>query len=240
MNTKEKLINLWESQYINELPSFIKERGFVLSENNVQKDILITGINPSFRKDAENGYYSFDFQETLKDLKYDNYWGPIKKMLFDIDSSIDLRNKTAYLDIFYFREKEQIRLKNEILKNEFGIKFLADQLSITQTTIENIIKPKLIIVKNKESGAYWGRNFNNGIFWMGYKLEFIENSIYGDIYRIKGFEENNQRINNNIKETKLFDSLILFTEHISQYTKKEKKLTALFLNSLLNIAHNGH
>jgi hypothetical protein len=233
MNTKEKLIYLWENQYINKLPSFIKERGFVLSENKIQKDILITGINPSFRKDAVKGYFSFDFQETLQEIKYDTYWGPLKKMLFDNENFIDLRNKAAYLDIFYFREKEQIRLKNEILTNEFGIQFLVDQLSITQSTIEHIIQPKLIIVKNKESGTYWGREAYKNIYWMGYALEFIENCIYGDLYKINGLENNNHRINKTITNTRLINSLILFTEHITQYTKKEKRPTALLLNSLL-------
>ncbi|MFY8187114.1 MAG: hypothetical protein ACOVLC_04065 [Flavobacterium sp.] len=233
MNIKRQLIDLWESDYINNLPIFIKERGFVLSENFDQKDILITGINPSFRKDADNGYYSFDFQDTLKEEKYDNYWGPIKKMLIDKEETIDLRNKTAYLDIFYFREKNQIRLKKEILNNHLGIKFLVDQLTITQLTIENIIKPKLIIVKNKESSAYWGKNSSQGIFWMGYKLKLIENLIFGDLFKIIGLEETNQRINLDIKETKLLGCLVLFTEHITQYTKKDKRPTALILNQLL-------
>lgn len=233
MNTKEKLNNLWNKDFINQLPNFVKERGFVFSENNYQKDILITGINPSFRKDAELGNFSFDFQLTLKEEKYDNYWSPLKKMIFDPENLIDLREKSAYLDIFYFREKEQNKLKKEILKNNKGIQFLVEQLKITQQTIENDIKPKLIIVKNKESAAYWGKLSENGIIWMGYKVDFVKSYVCGDLYKISGFIESNERILSEIKETNLKGSLILFTEHISQYTKKEKRPTAVLINELL-------
>ncbi|AUC84799.1 hypothetical protein CW731_05600 [Polaribacter sp. ALD11] len=233
MNTKEKLNNLWSKDFINQLPNFIKERGFVFSENNSQKDILITGINPSFRKDAELGNFGFDFQLTLKEEKYDNYWNPLKKIVFDPENSIDLREKSAYLDIFYFREKEQNKLKKEILKNNNGIRFLVEQLKITQQTIENDIKPKLIIVKNKESAAYWGKLSEKGIIWMGYQLNFVQSYMCGDLYKISGFLESNERISSEITETNLKGSLILFTEHISQYTKKEKRPTAVLINELL-------
>ncbi|WCC46231.1 hypothetical protein [Tenacibaculum finnmarkense] len=233
MNTKEKLNNLWSKDFINQLPNFIKERGFVFSENNSQKDILITGINPSFRKDAELGNFGFDFQLTLKEEKYDNYWNPLKKIVFDPENSIDLRDKSAYLDIFYFREKEQNKLKKEILKNNNGIRFLVEQLKITQQTIENDIKPKLIIVKNKESAAYWGKLLEKGIIWMGYQLNFVQSYMCGDLYKISGFLESNERISSEITETNLKGSLILFTEHISQYTKKEKRPTAVLINELL-------
>src|SRR5690606_37569521 len=96
MNTEEKINDLWSKEYIIELPDFIKERGFVFSHNNAQKDILITGINPSFRKGEKLENFGFDFQLTLKEEKYDNYWGPLKKMIFDPKNLIDLREKTAY------------------------------------------------------------------------------------------------------------------------------------------------
>jgi hypothetical protein len=233
MKTKEKLNNLWSKDFINQLPNFIKDRGFVFSENNTQKDILITGINPSFREGAELGNSCFDFQLTLKEEKYDNYWGPIKKMVFDPENLIDVREKSAYLDIFYFREKDQNKLKKEILKSNNGIQFLVEQLKITQQTIENIIKPKLIIVKNKESAAYWGKLSEQGVIWMGYKLDFVKSYISGDLYEISGFINSNERISPEIIETNLKGSLILFTEHISQYTKKEKRPTAVFINQLL-------
>ncbi|WP_293893566.1 hypothetical protein [Flavobacterium sp.] len=74
MNIQERLLEIWNEKYINELPEIIKERGFNYSINNEQKDILITGINPSFRKGDENGNVCFDFKIIAKETKYDTYW----------------------------------------------------------------------------------------------------------------------------------------------------------------------
>ena len=145
MNIKEQLEKVWAKDYINQLPDFIKERGFVYSHNDSEKDILVTGINPSFRQGADLISYGFNFQETLKGTNWDNYWGPLKRILIDVDNNINLKERTAYLDIFYFREKDQKKLRNEILKNSNGIEFLVDQLLITQHLIEEIIKPKLFL-----------------------------------------------------------------------------------------------
>jgi|SRR5690606_11104328 len=234
MNTKEILTEIWNSNYIETLPKFIKERGFCYSINNSQKDILITGINPSFRYNSDkNGSFGFDIQTEFQNIKYDNYWSPLKKMIYDNEVNIDLRVNTAYLDIFYFREKDQNVLRKEILPNQNGIQFVADQINLTQHIVEEIIKPKVIIVKNKESSVYWGKLADKGIIWMGYDLEFIENTIIGELFRIKGLISSQERIAPEINSTNLKDTLVLFTEHITQYTKKEKRPTAKFIESLL-------
>lgn len=233
MNAREKLNSIWEQDYINQLPEFVRKRGFVYSINNSGKDILITGINPSFREDADFNSYGFDFQNTLKDEKWDNYWSPLKKLVYDTENNIDLRNECAYLDIFFFREKEQKQLKNGILKSSSGIRFLADQLKITQQIIEDIIKPKVIIVKNKESAAYWGKLHERGYIWMGYQLDFVQSFECGELYKISGLIKSTDRISPDIIETNLKDTLVLFSEHICQYTKKEKRPTAVLFNELL-------
>lgn len=232
MNIKEELEKIWTNKYINCIPEYIADRGFVYSINDKEKDILITGINPSFRQDADLKSYGFDFEETLNETKWDNYWGPLKKLVFDVENGIDLKDKTSYLDIFYFREKEQLRLKKEILKNSIGIEFLVDQLKVTQYIIEEIVKPKLIIVKNKESAAYWGKLAEKGIIWMGYKFEYLETFNCGELFEISGLIDSPDRISN-INKTKLDGSLILFSEHISRYTKREKRPTALLIKELL-------
>ncbi|MCG6191400.1 hypothetical protein [Maribellus maritimus] len=232
MNIREELDKIWTKDYINSLPKFVAERGFVYSKNDKEKDILITGINPSFRQGADLISYDFDFGKTLNETKWDNYWGPLKKIVFDCDNGIDLKNRTSYIDIFYFREKEQKQLKNGILKNTRGIEFLVDQLNITQYIIEEIIKPKVIIVKNKESAAYWGKLAEQGIIWMGYKFEYLESFNCGELFEISGLIDSPERISDKNK-TNLKGSLILFSEHISQYTKREKRPTALLINELL-------
>jgi hypothetical protein len=155
-------------------------------------------------------------------------------MVFDEDNNIDFRKKTGYLDILYFREKNQLTLKKDILPNPNGIQFIADQLNLTQHLIEEVIKPKIIIVKNKESSAYWGKFAGNGIIWMGYDLEFIENTIKGDLYKIKGLINSELRIASEIETTNLKNTIVLFTEHITQYTKKEKRPTAITVKGLMD------
>lgn len=231
MEIQERLLEIWNRNYINELPEIIKERGFNYSVNQEPKDILITGINPSFRKGDDNGNMCFDFKIIAKDTKYDTYWSSLKKLV--VDEQIDLINNTACLDIFYFRERDQNFLAKNILSNPAGLSFVAEQLNLTQHIIEDVIKPKVIIVKNKESAAYWGKYADKGIVWMGYELEFIENTAFGELYKIKGLINSTQRISPEIKQTNIENSLILFTVHINQYTKREKRPTPSFINELL-------
>lgn len=235
MNIEDVLNKIWCQNYIFELPDPLHKRGYCYSKNNSQKDILITGINPSYREGTENfGSFGFDIQDEFKNDKYDNYWGPLKKMFFDESHEIDLRPKTAYIDIFYFREKKQKVLKNELLPNKHGLKFLAEQLNLTQHIIEDVIKPKLVIVKNKESSGYWGKLADKSIFWMGYDLEFVESSIIGELFKIKGLINSTERIAPEIKTSNLNNSLVLFTNHINQYTKREKRPTAKQIKELLD------
>jgi len=232
MDTQKRLNEIWSQDYISELPSLIKDRGYTYSENFVEKDVLITGINASFRDDDCLNCHSFNFQSILREQKGDNYWGTLKKLIFD--DGVDLRERSAYLDIFYFREKEQAFLKEQLLKSQSGIRFLVDQINLTQHTIEDIIKPKVIIVKNKESAAYWGKLANERIIWMGYELEFVQKMECGELYRITGLINSSERIAPEISHTNLEDTLILFTHHINQYTAREKRPTAVQIKTLLD------
>lgn len=233
MNINDTLNNIWSQDYINNLPEFIKERGFAFSENKVQKDILITGINPSFRQKDKIDLRSFNFQQTVINPKWDIYWSPLKDIIFDPGKNIDLRIQSSYLDIFYFKEKDQKKIKNEIIISNEGVRFLAEQLVVTQYIIEEIISPKIIIVKNRESAAYWGKFAEKGIIWMGYQFDFIQSYECGELYKITGLINSIERVSPDIKETKLMNSYILFSQHINQFTKKEKRPTAIFLSELL-------
>lgn len=224
MEIYKRLCEIWSSDYISTLPATIKERGFDYSENNAQKDILITGINPSFDpQDAPNK--SFNFSDILFDrVPQSRYWQPIKKML--CDEGIDLRDRAAYLDMFYFREKEQTFLRREILPNPAGIRFLVDQVNLTQHIIEDVVKPKIIVVANKESSAYWGKLANEGIIWMGYDLRLVKQMEAGELYRVVGLLDSDQRIGPEFRETNIKNSLILFSQHVNQFTPSEKRPTA--------------
>ena len=232
MDTQKRLIEIWSKDYICELPSLVKERGYMYSENFAEKDILITGFNASFRDCDCLDCHSFNFQSIMAEPKWDTYWSPLKKIIFD--NNLDLREISAYLDIFYYREKDQAFLKGQLLKNQYGIRFLVDQINLTQHTIEEIIKPKVIIVKNKESAAYWGKKSGEGVIWMGYKLEFIQIMECGELYRICGLINSSDRIAPEISQTNLEDSLILFSHHINQYTAISKRPTVDQVKSILD------
>ncbi|MGL5980807.1 MAG: hypothetical protein ACRCZY_08045 [Phocaeicola sp.] len=231
MRIYERLSEIWSQDYINTLPILIRDRGFCYSENKMQKDILITGINPSFN-DEESGNISFSFNDIIFDrVPKSRYWSPIKKMIYDI--GIDLRDETAYLDIFYFREKEQAFLRKYILTNPNGIQFIAEQIYLTQQIIEKVIKPKIIIVANKESSAYWGKFVEKGIIWMGYRMELVKNMDCGELFRIVGLIDSQERVSPELKDTNLMNSYILFSQHINQFITTEKRPKAKFLKELL-------
>lgn len=143
MDIKKRLDEIWGADYLNALSPEAKtvlERGYVFYNNEERKDLLITGINPSFREEESKGRLGFNTTKLLeREAKHDVYWSPIRKMLYNQD--IDLIAQTAYLDIFYFREKEQTFLKRELLSQPEGIRFIVDQLNLTMHTIEEVIQP---------------------------------------------------------------------------------------------------
>lgn len=232
MDYYSKLYSIWGNEIINGLPAFVKDRRFVFCENENQKDILITGINPSFNEKAPPQEPKYLFEESIN-AKH-NYWSSLKRILISVENNISLIDQCAYTDLFYFRERDQAKLRHEIIKSPIGLNFLAAQLNITQHVIENKIKPKLILVKNKESAAYWGILSEKGIIWMGYEFEFLRSLPFGEIFKISGLSKSNERIAPEIKETNLKNSIIIFSKHINQYTKKEERPTALQLLDLLN------
>jgi hypothetical protein len=148
-----RIKEIWNKDY--SLPKWVKDRGYVYADP-IKADVLITGINPSFRESTEDiknanthgpAKYNLDIEVWKKrnNRKWDNYWGPLRKML--VDESVNLTDKFDYLDLFHFREKDQNKLHEEILKHVDGKKFIIDELNLTQHIIEENIKPKLIVVK---------------------------------------------------------------------------------------------
>ena len=226
-----RIKEIWDKPYMKELPSWVSGRRYRYADP-IKADLLITGINPSFRKDKDNK----DLPDELRHgpakvnftlTKYDNYWGPLSKMIDD-----DLKGCFDYLDIFHFWEKDQVKLQKEILcKGESGILFIADELNLTQHIIEDVIKPKLILVKNKESWAYWGKI--DGYVWMGYEFEKVKDFPCGELCKIIGLQSKD-RIAPEIEETCLKGCYVLFSKHINQFTKREERPTSDLLKKILN------
>lgn len=245
MTSKEiekRLCEIWGKEYINSLPLWVQDLRFKYADNRPdihddQKsptcEILITGINPSYREEIENGnlHPVYNFPELMKKDKLDVYWGPLKRMI--CSDKIDLRSVSAYLDIFFFRHKEQRMLDKEFLPIPTGTAFLVDQLKLTQEIVESLC-PRVIVVKNKRSAAFWGKNADKGEIWMGYDLQFCETSQYGDICRIAGLIDSPERIHSDIRKTNLTGTIVLISHHITRYTPCDKRVTPEFINSLLN------
>jgi hypothetical protein len=232
MDIGKRLAEIWNEEYIASLPNEIISRGYTYADN-VQSEILVTGINPSFRNNEDSGIIHGPIKEIWYGQQYDNYWSPIKKMLFDED--IDLRDKSDYLDIFYFKEREQNILKTQILKTPDGIKFIVDQLNLTMHIIEEVVKPKLLVVKNKESQVYFGKLFDEkGWVWMGYEFEHILDMECGELCRIIGLRKCEGRIAPEFKNTQLEGTFVLFTKHINQYTPIAERPTSRILKLILD------
>ena len=231
MNIKQRLDEIWSQDYIKSLPFQIR-RGYCFAENNESKRYLVTGFNPSFR-DGQDHMGNTSFKVDFYDTMHDNYFSPVKKMLYEDEVNIDLRGEAAYTDLFYFREQNQEFLQKQIIPAPNGIRFMVEQLNLTQHIIEEIIQPNLIVVKNKESWAYFGKLFEEkGWVWMGYQFEFIQNMNCGELYRIKGLLDSNERIAPEIKTTNLKGTFVLFSQHINQFTPVEKRPTAKELLSI--------
>jgi len=228
----KRIKEIWSAPYMKELPNWVSDRRYRYADPITNADLLITGINPSFRegkdnKDIADEYRHGPANQNFRLPKYDNYWGPLSKMIDE-----RLIDRSDYLDIFHFCEKDQNKLRNEILsRGESGIKFVANELNLTQHIIEDMIKPKLILVKNKESWAYWGKI--DGYVWMGYEFEKIKDYPCGELCKIIGLQKND-RISPEIEDTCLKGSYVLFSMHINQFTKREKRPTAELLNNILN------
>ena len=64
MDTGKRLAEIWNESYISSLPSLVKDRGYMYADN-VQRDVLITGFNPSFR-DGEAVLFTVQYKQSGK------------------------------------------------------------------------------------------------------------------------------------------------------------------------------
>lgn len=205
----------YPNDYFPELADFFSKRGICLCVGNPVGGILITGINPSRKRFAEDKDLAYTFkgatvEEKRKTGKIPNiYWRQKYKMLGE-----ELIEKTAYLDLYPLGFTCQDGFEDLIEKN---YQFRAAIVSITQREIETHIKPVLIIVANKKSSYYWGRN--DDATWMGYDMEKISNDM--ELYQIKGFKDRPDRLNSDLKESSLSGSLILFYGMYDERNKEQ-------------------
>ena len=213
-----KISQIFEEAKLNikdpNLKSII-DRNFVSSIIDMKADVLICGINPSFRANETNlNFYSFDFNHLENDTKYFKKFHDLVKVY---------KNKFAftYTDMFYQRHTEQKEILSFYSEKE-GIEFLCKQLIVTQEMIEQL-KPKLILVFNKQAANFWGLNYQDREnilenVWLGYEFE---NTEIENLYRITGLLESKERLNSGLKDTNLIGTLVYFSRFISYRTDKK-------------------
>ena len=242
-NSLEQIWN--DSTLIKFKESILFERKYWYPINEGQSDILITGINPSYRKGDDNPW-PIPVKNLLHRSKYDPYWSPLSRIVFEDREwesgrkGLDYRMNTSVLDLFYFREKDQKYLRDTIISSwseQESISFLVNQLRLTQKRIESFIKPKLIIVKNKESQAYWGKlnSVDNECIWMGYQFEDIPYiNRNWTLSKVVGIHPQNI---SGLSSSCLVENktLVLFVPHINQYTSKTDRPTPEIIEDLLKI-----
>ena len=225
MNPIQRLNEIWSAPYMQTLPAQVKERGYGINKEITAKDILIIGMNPAYHNEQGNQLWDYNF--ALQN-NTDSYFSLIRKMLKN--EAIDLCSQTAISDLFYFRETNQEFLQKHLLN---CIPFVVDQVNLTMHIIEDIVRPKLIIVKNKEAAAYFGKLYQEkGWVWMGYQFQHIIDTHCGELCRIEGLIDSNQRIAPEFKQTNLRGTYVLFTKHL-QYMKSEERPTPKFLQDIL-------
>ena len=250
IDLKAEVEQIWSEPNLEPIPECLRKRGYCYC-NDVLRDgakILMFGFNPSFRDDAKVGDGSFSFLDTMRDfrnrsvypsMKWDTYWSRVSEML--ANSSVNLHNKTVYWDLFSYREKYQKSLRNKILKPQHNepCKFVIEHILLAQRIAESV-KPQLIIVKNKEAWAYFGKYFLNdycgegatGWRWMNYMYSPVKKVLPGDaeVRIIEGIHSGNV---SGLTSTNLVGTKVLFMKHLNQYTKIEDRPTPEMIADLL-------
>ncbi len=169
----EQLDLIWSNpDYQNNdfLKTYIN-RGYTFPE--IEKaDLLFIGLNPA-GKTEKGGSFSYNLDQAVIDLP--NFYGRYNQLAKQVGAS------WTFTDMFYFKETDS-KILDTFLKQSLGVRFLVEQLKITQHIIEEI-NPKIIVVFNAKARMFFGieqnRIKNEGI-WMGYKADNPElNEIHG-------------------------------------------------------------
>ena len=196
-------------------------RGICYSKIEKAHRILVTGMNPSFRQGdpaREDFVCEYEYQGIVEDGK-DRYYLAFDKLFPEA-----YKREVAYMDL------------NTVWKfcnDPKGLELVAGNLRLSQLFIEQVVRPRLIMVKNKGSWCFWGKEAKaDENIWMGYRFEHLESLPCGDFCRITGLIDHPDRVNHDcLLETNLKGTLVLFTSHF-QYQASDKLPTPELLARL--------
>ena len=209
---KERLLKLWEQfqgQMSSEELNNILDRGIGYSKIEKTHLILVTGINPSFRQGdpaRENFTCAYNYQGIVEGGE-DRYF-----LAFDKLFPRGYKKEVAYMDLLNFRETDQQTVW-KFCKDRKGLELVVDNLRLNQLFIEQVVHPRLIMVKNKDSWRFWGKEAIADVnIWMGYRFEHLESLPCRELCRITGLIDHTDRVSyNELLETNLKGTLVLFT-----------------------------
>lgn len=201
----------------------IIDRGWVFCENEKEKekekeaDLLFVGINPSYPNGAKPECYGYPIEDTLKKKKdggYRRHYAVFEKLAGGKPSE----KKWAYMDLFYFRETDQNKIK-PLMKTKEGIDFICDQLKLSYEIIQDI-SPKVIVVCNKGIHDFFGinRTADNYNIWMGFRFSDTKNKKE-DVKIIEGIASD--VLNND--NFKLKGTKIIFSKHLTYEPRSVKE-----------------
>lgn len=183
-------------------------RGYNICLNTIQKDILIVGYNPPFYQEDEGDQhpYLLPENETINHLL--------------VSSQTNLRYKAAYIDLFSFRESDHQIANKQVVLNPQLFGYVIEQVCLTQNMIEELIRPKLIIVLNQDSWAYFGKLPQ--YTWMGYKYENLLPMNGNEVCCIRGYTDKQDRISIEREQTNLKDTIVVFLNKDSKLPTPEE------------------
>lgn len=196
----------------------IIDRGWVFceNENENEADLLFVGINPSYPNGAKPECYGYPIEDTLKKKKdggYRRHYAVFEMLAGGKPSE----KKWAYMDLFYFRETDQRKIK-PLMQTKEGIDFICEQLRLSYEIIQGI-SPKVIVVCNKGIYDFFGENrtTDNKNIWMGFKFS---NTNKDDVKIIEGIDSD--VLNND--NFKLKGTKIIFSKHLTYEPRAVKEL----------------
>ena len=194
----------------------ILSRGYKIANNDEQKDILILGFNPRMIGNSNSIVYRFpDVEHPYPYL--------VKQMLVSPEN--DLMGRSTYLDMFGFKEPNHDVAMQNIICNPKVFGYVAAQVALTQDIIEDVIRPKLIIVLDQDLWAFFGKV--KGLTWMGYSFKSLGDINGYELCEITGFTKAKDRISQDSRlASSLVGTKILFTDgqHVSKFPKPEEIL----------------
>ena len=219
---KERLLKLWkkfQKQMTSEELNNILERGICFSKIEIPHRILVTGMNPSFRQGdvaRKENICEYNYQGIVEGGE-DRYF-----LAFDKLFPEEYKQEVAYMDLLNFWETDQ-EMVWKFCNDPKGLELVAENLRLNQLFMEQVVRPRLIMVKNRGSWCFWGKEATaDANIWMGYRFEHLEPLPCGELCRITGLVDHPDRVSDNeLLETNLKGTLVLFTSHF-QYQASDK------------------